>query len=80
MAAAGSTDPAVGPVDLPITAGQATIVFVIGSLDGDTLDAAIQTIDVGEQEGAGTTVEGATLDAAGSDMAVPRGCPRVTAG
>jgi hypothetical protein len=75
VAAAGSTDPAVGPVDLPITAGQSTIVFVIGSLDGDTLDAAIQTIDVGEQEGAGTAVEGATLDAAGSDMAVPQGVP-----
>ena len=50
MAAAGTTDPVIGPVDVPVVAGQVTIAYAIGSLEDDTLGAVVQTIQVGEQE------------------------------
>ena len=33
VAAAGTTDPVIGPVDVPVVAGQVTIVYAIGSLE-----------------------------------------------
>lgn len=80
VAARGTTDPVVGPVDLPLAAGQQTIVYVIGSLDDGTLDAALQTIEVGEQQGSRTAVEGASADAPGSEDAMPAGIPSGTGG
>ena len=53
VAAAGTTEPVIGPVDLPVTAGQSTIVYAIGSLSEDTLDALVQTVEVGEEGAAG---------------------------
>ena len=50
VAAAGTTDPVIGPVDLPVVAGQVTIAYAIGSLEDDSLGAVVQTIQVGEQE------------------------------
>jgi hypothetical protein len=49
VAAAGTTDPVLGPVDVPVVAGQVTIVYAIGSLEEETLGALVQTIQVGEE-------------------------------
>ena len=50
VAAAGTTDPVIGPADVPVVAGQVTIVYAIGSLEGETLGVVVQTITVGEEE------------------------------
>lgn len=57
VAAAGTTDPVIGPVDVPVVAGQVTIVYAIGSLDDGTLGALVQTITVGEDSGPVAPVE-----------------------
>jgi hypothetical protein len=44
VAAAGTTEPVIGPADVPVTAGQATIVYAIGSLADSTLDVLVQTV------------------------------------
>jgi hypothetical protein len=44
VAAAGTTDPVIGPADVPVRAGQVTIVYAIGSLDGDSLDVLVQSL------------------------------------
>lgn len=54
VAAAGTTEPVIGPVDVPVVAGQVTIVYAIGSLEDDTLGAVVQTITVGEDAAAPT--------------------------
>ena len=54
MAAAGTTDPVIGPADVPIEAGNVTIVYAIGSLEDDTLGVAVQTIPVGVEAAAET--------------------------
>jgi hypothetical protein len=38
------TEPVIGPADVPVTAGQATIVYAIGSLEDSTLDVLVQTV------------------------------------
>ena len=48
VAAAGTTDPVIGPADVPVVAGQVTIVYAIGSLEEQTLGVLVQTIEVGE--------------------------------
>lgn len=81
VAAAGTTEPVIGPVDVPVVAGQVTIVYAIGSLEDDTLGAAIQTITVGEEpaEAPATTVPAAEAPAAGAPtpapVPVPAGVP-----
>ena len=45
VAAAGTTDPVIGPADVPVVAGQVTIVYAIGSLEDDTLGVVVQTIE-----------------------------------
>ncbi len=55
VAAAGTTEPVIGPVDVPVVAGQVTIVYAIGSLADDTLGALVQTITVGEEAGEAPT-------------------------
>lgn len=45
VAAAGSTDPVLGPADVDVTEGALTIVYAWGSLDDDNLDLAVQTVD-----------------------------------
>lgn len=47
VAATGTTDPVIGPADVPVVAGQNTIVYAWGSLDADNLDLAVQTLTVG---------------------------------
>ncbi len=45
VAAAGTTDPVIGPADVTIEEGVLTIVYAWGSLEDDTLALAVQTID-----------------------------------
>ncbi|RUR01704.1 DUF4397 domain-containing protein [Labedella endophytica] len=44
VAAAGTTDPVIGPADVNVAEGVNTIVYAWGSLEDDNLDLAIQTI------------------------------------
>jgi hypothetical protein len=44
VAAAGTTEPVIGPADVPVTAGQATIVYAIGSLQDSSLEVLVQTV------------------------------------
>ena len=45
VAAAGTTEPVIGPADVDVAEGVNTIVYAWGSLEADNLDLAIQTID-----------------------------------
>lgn len=45
VAAAGTTDPVLGPTDVTVAEGVNTIVYAWGSLEGDTLAIAAQTIE-----------------------------------
>ena len=45
VAAAGTTDPVIGPADLDLTEGTATFVHAIGSLEAGNLDLVAFTID-----------------------------------
>lgn len=45
VAATGTTDPVIGPADVTVAEGTNTIVYAWGSLEDDTLDLAVQTID-----------------------------------
>jgi hypothetical protein len=55
VAATGTTEPVIGPADVPVVAGQATIVYAIGSLEDSSLEVLVQTValDGGAVEGAG---------------------------
>jgi LPXTG-motif cell wall-anchored protein len=44
VAAAGTTTPVLGPVDLDLPAGAATIVYAVGSLEDGSLATVVQTI------------------------------------
>ncbi|MGL4745910.1 MAG: DUF4397 domain-containing protein, partial [Dermatophilaceae bacterium] len=45
VALAGTTDPVIGPADVPVTEGQATIVYAWGSAEDENLNVAVQTIE-----------------------------------
>lgn len=45
VAAAGTTEPVLGPADVPVTEGANTIVYAWGSLEAGNLALATQTID-----------------------------------
>ena len=44
VAAAGTTDPVIGPADVAVKEGVNTIVYAWGSLEDDNLELAVQTI------------------------------------
>ena len=44
VAAAGTTDPVIGPADVTVAEGKNTIVYAWGSLEDENLDLAVQTI------------------------------------
>ncbi|GAA2039498.1 DUF4397 domain-containing protein [Agromyces tropicus] len=44
VAAAGTTDPVLGPADVDVAEGTLTIAYAWGSLDDDTLALAVQTV------------------------------------
>ncbi len=46
VAAAGTTDPVIGPADVPVQDGVNTIVYAWGSLEDDNLQLAVQNITV----------------------------------
>jgi hypothetical protein len=74
VAAAGTTDPVLGPVDVPVVAGQVTIVYAIGSLEDDSLGAVVQTLTVGEDAATAPTTEPAAPGPTDS-VPVPAGVP-----
>lgn len=45
IAATGTTEPVIGPVDVDVAEGVNTIVYAWGSLEDDNLDVAVQTIE-----------------------------------
>ncbi|GAA3227733.1 hypothetical protein GCM10017691_18330 [Pseudonocardia petroleophila] len=45
VAAAGTTDPVIGPADLDLAEGTATFVHAIGSLEAGNLDLVVFTVD-----------------------------------
>ena len=84
VAAAGTTAPVIGPADVPVVAGQDTIVYAIGSLQDKTLGVIVQTIKVGEKAGETTTTtaapttgntgnNGGTASPAPNPVPVPKG-------
>jgi hypothetical protein len=72
VAAAGTTDPVIGPADVPVVAGQVTIVYAIGSLADESLGVLVQTIQVGQQQATTTTAAGGATT---SQVPVPAGVP-----
>ena len=69
VAATGTTEPVIGPADVPVVAGQATIVYAIGSLADSSLDVLVQTVQVGEAGAGG----GAAAPTAEAPAGVPAG-------
>ncbi len=49
VAATGTTEPVIGPADLTVTPGTATVVYAVGSLADGTLDLLVREVSVGEQ-------------------------------
>ena len=60
VAAAGTTEPVIGPADVDVVEGVNTIVYAWGSLEDDNLDLAVQTIT-----GLHSTPEGVPAGVAG---------------
>lgn len=67
VSATGSTDPVIGPVDLPVEAGVNTIVYAWGSLQDDNLTVAVQTVSVGSGSPTGVPSGTEGLAATGSN-------------
>jgi hypothetical protein len=67
VAAAGTTDPVIGPAELNLEEGTATFVHAIGSLEDDSLDLVVFTID------------GLHTPPAGVPSGAPSGAPSVPA-
>jgi hypothetical protein len=51
VAAAGTTDPVIGPADVTVEAGKNTIVYAWGSLADGNLDLAVQVVDSVDRRG-----------------------------
>ena len=64
VAAAGTTDPVIGPADVPVVEGQATIVYAVGSAEAGNLDVLVQTIS-------GLHSDPAAVDTGNSGLAAP---------
>ena len=50
VAVAGTTKPAIGPADLTLKAGQATVVYAIGSAKDNTLQFVTQSLDLAQAQ------------------------------
>lgn len=55
VAATGTTDPVIGPADVPVEEGKVTIVYAWGSLEAGNLAVAVQSIEVGAEAAEETT-------------------------
>ena len=64
VALAGTTDPVIGPADVPVVEGQATIVYAVGSAEAGNLDVLVQTIS-------GLHSDPAAVDTGNSGLATP---------
>jgi hypothetical protein len=73
VAATGTTEPVIGPADVPVVAGQSTIVYAIGSLADSTLDVLVQTVQVGEEGAAGGEAPAGEMPAGEMPAGVPAG-------
>ncbi|MCB5272608.1 hypothetical protein BJG92_00110 [Arthrobacter sp. SO5] len=51
VAAAGTTEPLIGPADVPVTKGKNTIVYAWGSLADNNLGVAVQVVDSAKWRG-----------------------------
>jgi hypothetical protein len=77
VAATGTTEPVIGPADVPVVAGQATIVYAIGALEGSTLDVLVQTVAL---DGAGDGAGGDDGADGGAGAETPAGVPAGSGG
>lgn len=68
VAAAGTTEPVIGPADVPVTEGVNTIVYAWGSLEADNLQLAVQTIEGLHSAPAGVPTGELGLAATGGDQ------------
>lgn len=69
----GATEPVVlGPADVPVNAGENTIVYAWGSLDADNLDLAVQSLAVqtGSPSGVNAGTAGLADQSSGAPMAL----------
>lgn len=71
VAATGTTTPVLGPTDVPIVAGQATIVYAIGSLADKTLGVLVQTVPLHGGSPSGVPAGTGGLVADGSGLPLP---------
>lgn len=66
VAATGTTTPVLGPTDVPVRAGQATIVYAVGAAADNTLDVLVQAVDLDGGSPAGVPAgTGGLLDQGG---------------
>jgi hypothetical protein len=77
VAAAGTTEPVIGPADVPVVAGEVTVVYAIGSLEEETLTVVTQSLAVGQEPGeeATTTTTEAPTTTTTPPVPVPGGVP-----
>lgn len=71
VAVAGTTDPVIGPADVPVVEGQATIVYAVGSAEAGNLDVLVQTISGLHSDPAAVDTGNSGLAAEGSGSSVP---------
>lgn len=69
VALAGTTEPVIGPADVPVQEGTLTIVYAIGSAEDGTLDVLVQTV--------GGLHSGAGIDSGSGGQAAAAGLPGV---
>lgn len=69
VAAAGTTEPVLGPLDLPLEAGTAYLAYAVGSLADGNLDVLVQTI--GGLGGAPSGVPSGTAGLAATSSGFP---------
>jgi hypothetical protein len=67
VALTGTTDPVIGPADVPVVEGQATIVYAVGSAEDENLAVLVQTIDGLHSEPAAVNTGNSGLAASDSD-------------
>jgi hypothetical protein len=72
VALAGTTAPVIGPADVPVTEGSATIVYAVGSAEDANLSVLVQTIGGLHSSPAGVdTGNSGLVDDGGRDMTAP---------
>jgi hypothetical protein len=73
VALAGTTEPVIGPADVPVTEGAATIVYAVGSAEAGNLDVLTQTISGLHTPPAAVNTgnSGLAADDGGSSVPVP---------